>query len=103
MFQWAGLAQEVQGLSTCLDGPGIESLWRRDFLIPEDWPCGPPSQLNSDHTSHINQRLNKEYSDNSTPHLRLRSLLQCALPLHLVIRFYAPCYVHYGNDSIVFH
>jgi hypothetical protein len=37
----------IVGISTGyrLDGPGIESRWRRDFPTCPDWPWGPSSLL----------------------------------------------------------
>ena len=41
MGWWAGIEQSVQRLRYRLDGPGIESRWRRDFPQPSRLVLGP--------------------------------------------------------------
>jgi hypothetical protein len=72
-----------------LDGPGIESRWRRIFRTRPDRPWGPPSLLYNryrvllgvkrpgrgvDHPPHLAPRSNKEWSYTSTPPVGLRGL-----------------------------
>jgi hypothetical protein len=85
MFLKMVARDSVVGLATRygLDGPGIESRWRRDLRTRPDRPWGHNHLLYNGYRvlpgvltnhPHIAPRLKKEYSYTSTPSLGLRGL-----------------------------
>ena len=84
------------GIATCygLDGPGIESRWRRDFSTPV--PIEPEAHTASctmcigpfpggESGRSVAPRLKKEQNCTSTPPMGLRGLFQVDLYLYLLL------------------